>query len=94
MAPKPVVSKQPIEQYDANHIMSREKRVITDELLREHKRAESLAKAIEQITKTFGEIDTIVKKPVTDMSLVTNVINKDITRMNATLEQTKYTLLV
>lgn len=84
MAPKPVVSKQPIEQYDANHIMSREKKVITDELLREHKRAEKLAKAIEQITKTFGEIDTIVKKPVTDMeqdSVAKLRLNKNVTEM-------------
>jgi hypothetical protein len=66
MAPKALsVSKKAIEQYDADHIMSREKKIITDELIREHKRAESLAKALENITKTFGELDTIVKKPVT-----------------------------
>ena len=84
MAPKPGVSKQPIEQYDANHIMSREKKVITDELLREHKRAENLAKAIEQITKTFGEIDTIVKKPVTEMEqdgVAKLRLNKNVTEM-------------
>ena len=46
MAPKAVsVSKKAIEQYDTDHIMSREKKIITEELLREHKRAENLAKA-------------------------------------------------
>ena len=36
--------------------MTFEKKIITDELISEHKRAESLAKAIENITKTFKEI--------------------------------------
>ena len=67
MAPKAVsVSKKAIEQYDTDHIMSREKKIITDELIREHKRAESLSKAIENITKAFGEIDAIANKKDAD----------------------------
>ena len=42
--------------------MSREKKIITDELLREHKRAESLAKAVENIIKVIGEVDVISKR--------------------------------
>ena len=62
MAPAKVpTSKQPIEQYNETH-MSREKKIITDELLREHKRAESLAKAVENIIKVIGEVDVISKK--------------------------------
>ena len=63
MAPAKVpTSKQPIEQYNETHIMSREKKIITDELLREHKRAESLAKAVENIIKVMGEVDVISKR--------------------------------
>ena len=93
MAPKALsVSKKAIEQYDADHIMSREKKIITDELIREHKRAESLAKAIENITKTFGELDTIVKKPVTDLeqdSVAKIRLNKNVEDMMAKINGLK-----
>ena len=87
MAPKAVsVSKKAIEQYDTDHIMSREKKIITDELIREHKRAESLAKAIENITKTFKEIDVIAKKTGADAetdSVAKLRLSKDVTDMMA-----------
>jgi hypothetical protein len=93
MAPKALsVSKKAIEQYDADHIMSREKKIITDELIREHKRAESLAKAIENITKTFGELDTIVRKPVTDLeqdSVAKIRLNKNVEDMMAKINGLK-----
>ena len=93
MAPKPIsVGKKAIEQYDADHIMTREKKIITDELLREHKRAENLAKAIENITKTFGEIDAIVKKPISEIEtdqVAKLRLNKDVTDMMAKINGLK-----
>ena len=40
MAPKQIrIGKKAIEKYDVDHIMTREKKIITDELISEHKRA-------------------------------------------------------
>jgi hypothetical protein len=93
MATKPIsASKKAIEQYEADHIMTREKKIITDELLREHKRAENLAKAIEHITKTFGEIDVIVKRPVSEIEtdqVAKLSLNKDVTDMLAKINGLK-----
>ena len=66
--------------------MTREKKIITDELISEHKRAESLAKAIENITKTFKEIDVIAKKTGADAetdSVAKLRLSKDVTDMMA-----------
>ena len=87
MAPKPTsIGKKAIEQYDADHIMTREKKVITDELIREHKRAEHLAKAIENITKIFAELDGIAKKPGAEIetdSVAKLRLSKDVTDIMA-----------
>jgi hypothetical protein len=56
------ISKRPIEQYDYDHIFTREKKIITEELIREHKRAEKLAKGILAHKKVFDEIKTISEK--------------------------------
>jgi uncharacterized protein YlxW (UPF0749 family) len=65
MAPggnKPPIGKRPLESYEHNHIMSREKKVISDELQREHKRANDL---VQEIKKLQGQIAEVTSKTLT-----------------------------
>jgi hypothetical protein len=43
---KPPICKRPLESYEHNHIMTREKKVIADELQREHKIANDLVQEL------------------------------------------------
>ena len=53
---KPPISKRPLESYEHNHIMTREKKVIADELQREHKRANDLVQELKKLQTKVSEL--------------------------------------
>ena len=58
MAPKPPIGKRPLESYEHDHIMTREKKVIADELQREHKRANDLVQELKKFQAKVTELST------------------------------------
>ena len=79
---KPPISKRPLESYEHNHIMTREKKVIADELQREHKRANDLVQELKKLQTKVSELGN----KTTTVAPSSEKDNDAKTRLNGVLE--------
>ena len=79
---KPPIGKRPLESYEHNHIMTREKKVIADELQREHKRANDLVQELKKLQTKITELGN----KTTTVAPSSEKDNEAKTRLNGVLE--------
>ena len=97
MAPKIVpISKRPLESYDYDHVMSREKKIIVEELISEYNRAQKLVDEVRTLQHKIVAVGQATKseapqgKTETEKESVTR-LNQVVNSVVEKLGQVKFT---